>query len=742
MSDKTPTISWTLTDEAPMLATYSLLPIIRTFCKSSGIDVELRDISVAGRIIANFPDNLTEEQKIPDELAALGEMALTREANIVKLPNVSASIPQLKEAISELQGQGYDIPDYPEEPANAEEEAIQERYGNVLGSAVNPVLRQGNSDRRLAEAVKQAARAHPHRMRDWVPDSKTHVSTMTGSDFFANEKSATMAADTTAKIEFVDGDGNTTVLKESLPLLAGEVVDATFMSKKALVSFFEEQIQDAKDQDVLFSLHMKATMMKISDPIIFGHCTRVYYKDAIEKHADTLNELGVDFNNGIGDLYDKLDRLPADKAAEIKADVEACYETRPRMAMVDSDRGITNLHVPSDIIIDASMPPMIRDGGKMWGPDGKTYDAKAVIPDHSYAGLYDEVVKNCVANGALDPTTMGSVPNVGLMAQKAEEYGSHDKTFEAPGDGTMRLVDGDGNVIHEHQVEKDDIWRSCTVKDEAIRDWVKLAVTRAKASGWPAVFWLNKERAHDAQLIAKVEEYIKDHDTSGCEFHTMSVPEAAKFSVERMRAGDNTISVTGNVLRDYNTDLFPILEANTSAKMLSIVPLLNGGGLFETGAGGSAPKHIQQLQGEGYLRWDSIGELLALAESLRHLGQVMDNQKAIELAESVETANGKWLENNRAPARRLGQIDNRGGHFYFALYWAEAVAAQAKDPELKERFGKLAAELAANEEKINDEMIGAQGDPQEIGGYYHPDPAMTEKVMRPSATLNAIMDSF
>ncbi len=741
MVKETPKISWTLTDEAPTLATYSLLPIIRTFAESSGIDVELRDISVAGRIIATFPDNLTDEQKIPDELAALGDLALTPMANIVKLPNISASIPQLIEAIAELQSQGYNVPDYPDEPKNDQENEIKERYGKVLGSAVNTVLRQGNSDRRLAEAVKQAARKHPHRMRDWVPDSRTHVSTMSSGDFYSNEKSTTMTEDTDAKIEFVDSSGDVTVLKESLPLLAGEVVDATFMSRKSLIKFFEEQIEDAKAKDVLFSLHMKATMMKISDPIIFGHCVKVYYRDALEKHADTIAELGVDFNNGIGDLYAKLERLPEDKKTEIEADIEGVYDTRPRMAMVDSDRGITNLHVPSDIIIDASMPPMIRDGGKMWGPDGKTYDAKAVIPDHSYAGLYDEIVNNCRENGALDPTVMGSVPNVGLMAQKAEEYGSHDKTFEAPGNGTIRIVNAAGDTILDSLVEEGDIWRSCTVKDEPIRDWVKLAAARARATGWPAVFWLDKNRAHDAQIIAKVNNYLKEHDTEGLEFHFMPVAQAARFSVERMRAGENTISVTGNVLRDYNTDLFPILEANTSAKMLSIVPLLNGGGLFETGAGGSAPKHVQQFEKEGYLRWDSIGELLALAESLRHLGNAMNNEKAIELGESVETANAKWLENNRAPARKMGEIDNRGGHYYFALYWAQAVAEQAQDKELKARFSNLAKELEENEEKINQELIGAQGQPQDIGGYYHPDPGKTEKAMRPSATFNAILEA-
>ena len=742
MAKDTPKISWTLTDEAPMLATYSLLPVIRAFARESGIEVELRDISVAGRIIANFPENLNDEQKIPDELTALGKLALTRGANIVKLPNISASIPQLKEAIKELQEQGYDVPDYPEEPKNDAERKIKDRYANVLGSAVNPVLRQGNSDRRLAEAVKQAARKHPHRMREWKPESKTHVSTMKSGDFYSNERSTTMDKDTTAKIEFVGDGGGVTVLKESLALTAGEVVDATFMSRKALVKFFEEQIEDAKAKDVLFSLHLKATMMKISDPIIFGHCVKVFYRDVLEKHAEALEEIGFDPNNGIGDLYARLERLPEAKRDEIEADIQAVYGKRPRLAMVDSDRGITNLHVPSDIIIDASMPPMIRDGGKMWGPDGKTYDCKATIPDHSYAGLYDEVVKNCVANGALDPTVMGSVPNVGLMAQKAEEYGSHDKTFQAPGNGTLRVVDGAGKVILESKVEEGDIWRCVTVKDEPIRDWVKLAVTRARATGWPAVFWLDEKRPHDAQILKKVKEYLKEHDTKGLEFHFMKVADAARFSVERMRAGENTISVTGNVLRDYNTDLFPILEANTSAKMLSVVPLLNGGGLFETGAGGSAPKHVQQFVKEGYIRWDSIGELLALAESLRHLGSVMNNEKALELAESVEAANAKWLENNRAPARKMGEIDNRGGHFYFALYWAQTVAEQAKDPKLKERFAKLARDLEENEEKINSELIGAQGQPQEIGGYYHPDPEKTERAMRPSATFNSILDSF
>jgi isocitrate dehydrogenase len=740
MAKETPKISWTLTDEGPMLATFSLLPIIRTFAQASGIEVELRDISVAGRIIANFPDNLTEEQKIPDELKALGELSLRPEANIVKLPNISASIPQLTAAIKELQDQGYDIPDYPEEPKKDSEREIKERYAKVLGSAVNPVLREGNSDRRAADAVKQYAKNFPHRMREWKPDSKTHVSSMTSGDFFSNEKSTTMAKETQAKIEFVDESGKVTVLKDSLPLQAGEVIDATFMSKKALVKFYEEQIEDAKAKDVLFSLHLKATMMKISDPILFGHCVKVFYREVIEKHADTIAELGVDFNNGLGDLYAKIEHLPEAKRAEIEADIEEVYKKRPDLAMVDSDRGITNLHVPSDIIIDASMPPMIRDGGKMWGPDGKVHDAKAVIPDQSYSGLYHEVVEDCRKHGAYDPTTMGTVPNVGLMAQKAEEYGSHDKTFESPGKGTIRVVDAAGSTILESSVDEGDIWRSPTVKDAAIRDWVKLAVTRARATGAPAVFWLNKNRPHDAQLIKKVDEYLKDHDTKGLEIHTMPVAEATRFSIERMRAGKDTISVTGNILRDYNTDLFPILELNTSAKMLSIVPLMNGGGLFETGAGGSAPKHIQQFLAENYLRWDSLGEFIALAESLRHLGGVTGNEKAKELAISLDQANATFLENNKNPTRKLGGIDNRGSHFYFALYWAQAIAEQAEDKELKEKFTKLAQELGDNETKIVDELIGVQGSPNNIGGYYHPDPEKTSKAMRPSATFNAIME--
>jgi isocitrate dehydrogenase len=741
MATGTSKISWTKTDEAPMLATYSLLPIIRAFTHGSGIDVELRDISLAGRIIAHFPENLTEEQRIPDELAALGELAKKPEANIVKLPNISASVPQVMAAVKELQEQGYDIPDYPEEPKNDEEKEIKARYAKVLGSAVNPVLREGNSDRRAADAVKQYAKKHPHRMGEWKPDSKTHVATMSSGDFRSNEKSTTMKEATEARIEFVDENGNVTVLKDKLPLQAGEVVDATFMSKRALVEFFEEQIEDAKAKDLLFSLHMKATMMKVSDPIIFGHCVKVFFRDVIEKHAATIADLGVDFNNGLGDLYAKMKDLPESKRTEIEADIREVYGRRPALAMVDSDKGITNLHVPSDVIIDASMPPMIRDGGKMWGPDGELHETKAAIPDHSYASLYQETIDNCKKNGALDPATMGTVPNVGLMAQKAEEYGSHDKTFQSPGKGTIRIVDSNGNTIHESDVEEGDIWRSCTVKDAAIRDWVKLAVTRARATGAPAVFWLDDDRPHHTELIKKVNMYLKDHDTDGLEIHIMSVADAARFSVERMREGKDTISVTGNVLRDYNTDLFPILELNTSAKMLSIVPLMNGGGLFETGAGGSAPKHVQQFLAENYLRWDSLGEFLALAESLEHLGNTTGNEKAGILARSLGKANGKFLDENKSPTRRLGGIDNRGSHFYFALYWAQALAEQSEDKEIQARFTKLARELEENEPRIADELIGVQGSPVDIGGYYNPDPGKASKAMRPSATFNAALEA-
>lgn len=735
-------ILWTKIDEAPALATYSLLPIVQAFTGAAGVEVEARDISLAGRIIANFPDNLKADQKMDDELAKLGELAKTPDANIIKLPNVSASIPQLKAAIKELNDHGYNVPEYPENPQNDAEKEIKIRYSKCLGSAVNPVLREGNSDRRAAVAVKNFAKKNPHRMGKWSSDSKTHVSTMSSGDFASNEISTTIGAATDAKIEFVDGSGNVTVLTESLPLLAGEVLDATFMSKNALTKFLGEQIEDAKDKGVLFSLHMKATMMKVSDPIIFGHCVKVFYKDVIEKHADTIKELRVDFNNGLGDLYTKIETLPAGKKAEIEADIQAVYKTRPELAMVDSDKGITNLHVPSDIIIDASMPPVIRDGGIMWDPSGKAADCKCVIPDHSYADLYQATIDNCIANGALDVTKMGTVPNVGLMAQKAEEYGSHPTTFEAPGNGTIRIVDAGGNSIHESKVEEGDIWRSCRVKDAPIKDWVKLAVTRARATGSPTIFWLDKERAHDAQIIDKVNTYLKDHDTNGLDIRIMNVADAAKLSVERMRAGEDTISVTGNVLRDYNTDLYPILELNTSAKMLSIVPLMNGGGLFETGAGGSAPKHVQQFMQEGYLRWDSLGEFLALGVSLEHLAGAYSNDKAKVLAAALDQANNKFLEENKSPTRRLGGIDNRGSHFYLAMYWAEALAAQTADADLAATFAPVAKALAENETKINDELIAAQGKPQEIGGYYQPDEAKAFAAMRPSGTLNSIIDSI
>ncbi len=731
-------IIYTKVDEAPALATYSLLPIIQAFTKGSGIAFETKDISLAGRILAQFPERLTESQRVSDDLAALGELVKTPEANIIKLPNISASVPQLKAAIKELQEQGYAIPDYPEDPQTDEEREIRARYGKVLGSAVNPVLREGNSDRRVPYAVKQYARKHPHRMGEWSADSKSHVASMQSGDFRSNEKSTTIEEPTEARIEFVDKDGNVTVLKESVPLQAGEVIDATFMSKKALTRFFEEQIQEAKEQGVLFSLHLKATMMKVSDPIIFGHCVKVFFKDAIEKHASVLEELEVNFNNGLGDLYAKIQTLPEEKRAEIEADLQACFKDRPGLAMVNSDKGITNLHVPSDVIIDASMPAMIREAGKMWGPDGKLHDAKAVIPDHSYSSLYQETIANCKKHGAFDPRTMGSVPNVGLMAQKAEEYGSHDKTFQAPGDGTIRIVDASGSVIHEHEVEEGDIWRACQVKDAPVRDWVKLAVTRARATGAPAVFWLDENRPHDRELLKKVRAYLKDHDTEGLEIHIMPVAEAAKFSVERMREGKDTISVTGNVLRDYNTDLFPILEVGTSARMLSIVPLMNGGGLFETGSGGSAPKHVQQFLEEGHLRWDSLGEFLALAESFEHLG----TEKAKVFAKTLSQANWKYLDNNKSPSRKVHELDTRGSHFYLALYWAQALAEQDEDKDLKERFSKLAKELEENEAKIVDELNAAQGRPQDIGGYYNPDPEKASKAMRPSETFNAALESL
>ena len=725
-----------------MLATYSFLPIINAFSKAAGVSVELRDISLAGRILAVFPEYLAPQQKQADALSELGELAKTPEANIIKLPNVSASLPQLQAAIKELQSQGYKLPEYPENPKDDKEKDIKARYDKVKGSAVNPVLREGNSDRRAPLSVKAHTRKHPHKMGAWSPDSKTHVAHMKGGDFRSNEKSMTTTAATDARIEFVGQDGKTTVLKPKVALQANEIIDATFMSKRALRQFLEEQIEDAKKQGVLFSIHLKATMMKISDPKIFGHAVTVYYKDVFEKHGETLKKLGVDPDNGIGDLYAKIKALPDDQRKAIEADILEVYKKRPPMAMVNSDKGITNLHVPSDIIIDASIPPVIRDSGKMWNPEGKLQDTKVVIPDGSYAPVYHEVVEFCKRHGAFDPKTMGSVPNVGLMAQAAEEYGSHDKTFKAPGNGTIRVLDVSGKTLLEHQVEEGDIWRMCQVKDAPIRDWVKLAVNRAKATGAPAIFWLDKTRAHDAQLITKIERYLKDHDTKGLDIRIMTPADATRLSLERIKEGKDTISVTGNVLRDYLTDLFPILEIGTSAKMLSIVPLLNGGGLFETGAGGSAPKHVQQFQEEGYLRWDSLGEFLALAASLEHLAKVANNQAAKNLADALDQANAKFLESNKSPARKVGEIDNRGSHFYLALYWAQALAQQTQDKNLAARFAKIAKDMADNEAKISSELLGAQGKPVDVGGYYHPDDAKASKAMRPSPTLNAIVDAI
>ena len=735
-------IMWTYTDEAPMLATFSFLPIVQAFTQDTGIEVVSRDISLAGRILANFPENLSEQQRIPDELGALGELATRPDANIIKLPNISASIPQLQAAIKELQAHGFDVPDFPENPQNDAEKVIKTRYARVLGSAVNPVLREGNSDRRAPDSVKNYARKHPHSMGAWLPGSRSHVATMAEGDFFSNEISTTMAQATDARIVFTSNDGSETVLKEKLPLEAGEIVDATFMSKKALVKFLEQQVAEAKAGDVLFSLHMKATMMKVSDPIIFGHCVKVFYRPVLEKHAETLARIGFDANNGIGDLYAKLDKLDAAEQAGIQADIQALYGERPALAMVNSDKGITNLHVPSDIIIDASMPAAIRASGQMWGPDGKQKDTKFVIPDHSYAPLYQATIENCIANGALDPASMGTVPNVGLMARKAEEYGSHPTTFEIPADGTIRVVDSNGDIIHQQEVEEGDIWRLCMVKDAPVQDWVKLAVTRARATGWPAVFWLDPDRAHHAEVRKKVDAYLPRHDTSGLDIRFLSVYEAARLSIERARAGENTISVTGNVLRDFNTDLYPILELGTSAKMLSIVPLMNGGGLFETGAGGSAPKHIQQVLKENHLRWDSLGEFLALAASFEHLGTNFDNSRALILAETLDQATGKFLDENKAPSRKVNEHDNRGSHYYLAMYWAEALAAQDKDAELKTRFAPLAQQLRENEARINEELISVQGTPVDLGGYYQPDHARTSGVMRPSATLNAVLNAL
>jgi isocitrate dehydrogenase len=743
MTTKEATIIWSEIDEAPMLATYSLLPIIQAYTKGTGINVEMRDISLSGRIIANFPDRLRDDQKIPDYLTQLGELANSPEANIIKLPNISASIPQLQAAIKELQSKGYDVPDYPEEPKNDAEKVIQTRYAKVLGSAVNPVLREGNSDRRAAASVKKFGQKNPHRMmQPWPEVSKARVAHMQGGDFYASEKSTTVKEATNVKIEFIAADGNAKVLKEKVSLLPGEVLDCSVMNVAALRKFYAATIEEAKKEGVLLSLHLKATMMKISDPIMFGHCVSVYYKDALEKHADALKSVGANPNYGLGDVLAKLDRLPADKKAEIEADIQAVYKNQPDLAIVDSRKGITNLHVPNDIIVDASMPNVVRDGGKMWNMKDELQDTIAMIPDRCYATMYQTIIEDCQKHGQFDPSTMGSVSNVGLMAQKAEEYGSHDKTFEAPANGTIRLVDASGNTLLEQKVEKGDIFRACQVKDAPIQDWVKLAVNRAKASGAPAVFWLDENRGHDAQIIKKVNKYLQDHDTAGLDIRIMPPVEAMKFSLERIRKGQDTISVTGNVLRDYLTDLFPILELGTSAKMLSIVPLMNGGGLFETGAGGSAPKHVQQFLKEGHLRWDSLGEFCALVPSLELVANNFKNQKAEILAETLDEAIGKFLENRKNPSRKVNEIDVRGSHFYLAMYWAQALAAQKKDSDLQARFAKVAKQMEENEAKINEELLAAQGSPVDIGGYFRPDPAKTTKAMRPSPTLNAIIDGI
>jgi isocitrate dehydrogenase len=734
-----PIILYTKTDEAPALATYSLLPIVRAYAKQAGIRVEMRDISLAGRILAVFPENLTEAQRIPDHLSELGALTLQPEANIIKLPNISASVPQLKEAIAELQAHGYAVPDYPETPRNDGEKEIKVRYDRIKGSAVNPVLREGNSDRRAPKAVKQYARNHPHSMGAWSPASKTNVATMGRDDFFSNERSVTVSSPTAVKIEFVGSNGATTTLKDKISLQAGEVLDATVMRVKSLVAFYEQQIARAQQEGVLFSLHLKATMMKVSDPILFGHAVRVFFQDVIAKHGDTFQELGVDLNNGFGDLLQKIEKLPAEKKQAIEQDIQATYARRPGVAMVNSDRGITNLHVPSDVIIDASMPAMIRAGGKMYDAQGKLQDALAVIPDSSYAGVYQATIDFCRQHGAFDPRTMGSVPNVGLMAQAAEEYGSHNKTFQISQPGQVRIVDEQGHVLLEHNVDAGDVWRACQTKDAAIQDWVKLAVNRARASQTPAVFWLDEKRGHDAQVIAKVKTYLTEHDTSGLDLRILAPADACRFTLERMKAGQDTISVTGNVLRDYLTDLFPILEVGTSAKMLSIVPLMKGGGLFETGAGGSAPKHVEQFLQENYLRWDSLGEFFALAASFEHLSGVFKHAKARVLADTLDAANGKFLETDKSPSRKVGGIDNRGSHFYLALYWAQALAEQNEDPALRAAFQSIAAEMAAQEKTIVQELLAVQGRPVDIGGYYQPDDGKAEAAMRPSQTLNGIL---
>jgi isocitrate dehydrogenase len=736
-------IVWTKVDEAPGLATFSLLPIVQAFVGAAGVNVKLKDISLTGRIIANFPDKLKPEQKINDELAELGKLAVKPEANIIKLPNISASIPQLKAAIKELQSKGYDVPNYPDSDATPADKEIRARYGKVLGSAVNPVLREGNSDRRAAGAVKAYARSHPHKMGAWSKESKTRVMHMTGNDFYGSEAATTVAAPTTAKIEFVGNDGKTNVLKEKIPLQAGEVIDCSVMNAKALDAFFADAIEAAKKDGILFSLHVKTTMMKISDPILFGHCISVFFADVFKKHGPTLAKLGVNPDTGVGEMMAKIETLPEAEKAAIKADIQAEYAKRPGLAMVNSDKGITNLHVPSDVIIDASMPAMIRESGKMWGPDGKLHDVIAAIPDRCYATLFQAVIDDCKANGAFDPKTMGTVPNVGLMAQAAEEYGSHDKTFRIAANGTVNVVaqEGElaGKVLMTQKVETGDIFRMCQVKDAPIQDWVKLGVRRARLTNTPAVFWLDKNRAHDAQLIAKVEKYLKNEDTKGLDIRILPPVEAIKFSLARIRKGQDTISVTGNVLRDYLTDLFPIMELGTSAKMLSIVPLLQGGGLFETGAGGSAPKHVEQFKDEGYLRWDSLGEFLALGASLEHLAQVSGNEDVKVLAETLDEANGEILEHNRSPARKVGELDNRGSHFYLALYWAKALARRDNSSPLAARFKPLAETLTANEAKINAELLAAQGKAVDTGGYYLPDNKKTSAAMRPSATLNAAL---
>ena len=741
MANSNPKIIYTITDEAPALATYSFLPIIQAFTATSGIDVETKDISLAARILSAFPDKLSDDQKVVDELALLGKMVKEADANIIKLPNISASMPQLNEAISELQGKGFPIPDYPLTATTDADKEIKSRYDKIKGSAVNPVLREGNSDRRAPKAVKNYAKKNPHSMGAWSSDSKTHIATMSAGDFRANEKSTTISKAGSVDIKFTSATGESTVLK-TVKVQASEIIDATYLSKKALLAFLDKEIAEAKDLGVLFSLHMKATMMKVSDPIIFGHAVNVYFKDLFAKHGSTLKDLGVNVRNGFGDVVSKLNNLPADKKSAIEADIKAIYAAQPAMAMVDSDKGITNLHVPSDIIIDASLPAMLRSSGQMWNTEGKLQDTKAVVPDSSYAHLYQAVIDFCKTNGAFDPTTMGTVPNIGLMAQKAEEYGSHDKTFEIEANGKVEVIDEAGTILMDHNVEEGDIWRMCQVKDAPIKDWVKLAVNRARATGWPTIFWLDENRAHDAQLITKVNAYLKEHDTDGLDIQIMNQVDACLYTLARVKNGEDTNSVTGNVLRDYSTDLFPILELGTSAKMLSIVPLMAGGGLFETGAGGSAPKHVQQFVTEGHLRWDSLGEFLALAVSLEHIAEKTGNKRTQVLADTLDEATGLFLDNDKSPSRKVNELDNRGSHFYLAMYWAQQLAKQDKDAELKASFTAIAAEMNANEAKIVAELNQAQGGAMDIGGYYYPSVEKTAKLMRPSATLNGILNSI